>query len=70
VTSGKRPTIPDTHVQKVREVLILGPGLDRVNTLRSRFISYHRGKIAPDLGFVTPIHGDMARGHGVEKEWD
>ena len=22
------------------------------------------------LGFVTPIHGDMARGHGVEKEWD
>jgi hypothetical protein len=22
------------------------------------------------LGFVTPDHGDMARGHGVEKEWD
>lgn len=22
------------------------------------------------LGFVTPNHGDMARGHGVEKEWD
>ena len=22
------------------------------------------------LGFVTPMHGDMARGHGVEKEWD
>ena len=22
------------------------------------------------LGFVTPTHGDMARGHGVEKEWD
>jgi hypothetical protein len=22
------------------------------------------------LGFVTPMHGDMARGHGVEREWD
>jgi hypothetical protein len=22
------------------------------------------------LGFITPEHGDMARGHGVEKEWD
>ena len=22
------------------------------------------------LGFLTPMHGDTARGHGVEKEWD
>ena len=22
------------------------------------------------LGYVTPVHGDPARGHGVEKEWD
>jgi hypothetical protein len=22
------------------------------------------------LGFVTPNHGDAARGHGVEREWD
>lgn len=22
------------------------------------------------LGFVTPNHGDTARGHGVEREWD
>jgi hypothetical protein len=22
------------------------------------------------LGFVTPLHGDSARGHGVELEWD
>jgi len=22
------------------------------------------------LGFVTPIHGDMARGHGVERAWN
>jgi len=22
------------------------------------------------LGFVTPMHGDAARGHGVEKQWD
>jgi hypothetical protein len=22
------------------------------------------------LGFVTPAHGDVARGHGVEREWD
>lgn len=22
------------------------------------------------LGFLTPMHGDPARGHGIEKEWD
>ena len=22
------------------------------------------------LGYVTPVHGDMARGHGVERDWD
>jgi hypothetical protein len=22
------------------------------------------------LGFVTPMHGDQARGHGVERDWD
>ncbi|MSO82081.1 MAG: hypothetical protein EXQ53_02125 [Acidobacteria bacterium] len=22
------------------------------------------------LGFLTPVHGDAARGHGVEKTWD
>ncbi len=22
------------------------------------------------LGYVTPMHGDQARGHGIEKEWD
>ena len=22
------------------------------------------------LGFITPMHGDPARGHGVEMEWD
>ena len=22
------------------------------------------------LGFVTPMHGDAARGHGIEIEWD
>ena len=22
------------------------------------------------LGFLTPMHGDLARGHGVEIEWD
>lgn len=22
------------------------------------------------LGFVTPMHGDQSRGHGVELEWD
>jgi hypothetical protein len=27
----------------------------------------HKGCL---LGFVTPMHGDPARGHGVELEWD
>ena len=22
------------------------------------------------LGFLTPMHGDVARGHGVERDWD
>lgn len=22
------------------------------------------------LGFITPLHGDATRGHGVEREWD
>ena len=22
------------------------------------------------LGYVTPVHGDQARGHGVERDWD
>jgi hypothetical protein len=22
------------------------------------------------LGFITPNHGDAARGHGIEREWD
>jgi len=22
------------------------------------------------LGYVTPMHGDPARGHGTEKDWD
>ena len=22
------------------------------------------------LGFVTPMHGDLARGHGIERDWD
>ena len=22
------------------------------------------------LGFVTPMHGDVARGHGIERDWD
>ena len=22
------------------------------------------------LGLITPLHGDAARGHGVEREWD
>jgi hypothetical protein len=22
------------------------------------------------LGFITPLHGDIARGHDVEREWD
>lgn len=28
------------------------------------------GSAACLLGFITPDHGDMARGHGVELEWD
>lgn len=36
--------------------------------LPGRVYSAERG--AGLLGFMTPMHGDEARGHGVEKEWD
>ena len=28
------------------------------------------GSLGCALGFVTPMHGDMARGHGVERAWN
>ena len=40
---------------------------DRVK-VRCRVI--RDGSAACLLGFITPDHGDMARGHGVELEWD
>ena len=28
------------------------------------------GSLGCALGFVTPMHGDVARGHGVERAWN
>jgi hypothetical protein len=40
---------------------------DRV---QARFHVLRDGTNGGLLGFVTPLHGDSARGHGVELEWD
>jgi hypothetical protein len=40
------------------------------DTIRVRCHLLRDGSNGCLLGYVTPIHGDQARGHGVEKEWD
>lgn len=42
------------------------PG-DRVNARCHRLRDGSAGCV---LGFVTPMHGDLARGHGVERPWN
>lgn len=38
--------------------------------IKVRFHLLRDGENGGLLGFVTPMHGDPARGHGVELEWD
>ena len=38
--------------------------------IKVRFHVLRDGDNGGLLGFVTPVHGDPARGHGVELEWD
>jgi hypothetical protein len=40
------------------------------DTVRVRCHKLRDGSAGCLLGFLTPTHGDAARGHGVEKEWD
>ncbi len=40
------------------------------DTVRVRCHRLQDGSNGCLLGFVTPLHGDPARGHGVEREWD
>lgn len=40
------------------------------DTIKVRCHLLRDGGRACLLGFVTPLHGDAARGHGVELEWD
>ena len=40
------------------------------DTIKARCHLLRDGGRACLLGFVTPMHGDSARGHGVEREWD
>jgi hypothetical protein len=40
------------------------------DTIKVRCHPLRDGAAGCLLGFVTPMHGDMARGHGVEREWD
>ena len=54
---------------------LLRNGIERDDVLPGDLVRVrcHRLKDGSDgclLGFVTPLHGDPDRGHGVEKEWD
>jgi hypothetical protein len=40
------------------------------DTIKARCHLLRDGSRGCLLGFVTPMHGDKARGHGVELEWD
>jgi len=40
------------------------------DTIKVRCHVLRDGSAGCLLGFVTPNHGDQARGHGVEREWD
>jgi hypothetical protein len=40
------------------------------DTVKVRCHALRDGSPGCLLGFLTPTHGDMARGHGIEKEWD
>ena len=40
------------------------------DTIKARCHRLRDGARGCLLGFVTPMHGDTARGHGVEREWD
>jgi hypothetical protein len=40
------------------------------DTIRVRCHLLKDGSNGCLLGYVTPTHGDVARGHGVEKDWD
>jgi hypothetical protein len=40
------------------------------DTIKARCHQLRDGANGCLLGFVTPMHGDPARGHGVERQWD
>ena len=40
------------------------------DTIKARCHRLRDGANGCLLGFVTPMHGDAARGNGVEREWD
>ena len=54
---------------------IFGNGVDREDvragdSIKARCHQLRDGANGCLLGFITPLHGDDARGHGVEREWD
>ena len=54
---------------------IMGNGVKREDvragdTIKVRCHLLRDGAKGCLLGFLTPTHGDKARGHGVEREWD
>ena len=65
----------DVAADKAYDEALASAGLKREDvkvgdTVRVRCHRLRDGSNGCLLGFLTPTHGDVARGHGIEKEWD
>jgi len=54
----------------IREAGVSRESIRANDRIRFRCHPMRDGSEACVLGFVTPLHGDAARGHGVEKAWN
>ena len=59
--------------EKVTELMDEGVSRDHLlpgDRVSARCHRLRDGSAGCVLGFVTPMHGDLARGHGVERAWN
>jgi len=59
-----------TNPNSIQESGIARDHLQPGDRIRARCYPIKDGSPGCALGFITPMHGDMARGHGVEKGWN
>ena len=72
---GEKGETSTWALEATNPIGIMGNGVKREDvragdTIKVRCHLLRDGAKGCLLGFVTPTHGDKARGHGVEREWD